>query len=249
MHRVIFKIIDENKKPVYDAWVSMNNSTTKYSTGKDGTTSNIEIASPANQFKVKVNADGFVSYNDYVIVPIVEVPKPITLTLIKGKVVSGYVKDTETKQPINKARVYTISGYNDDGAIEVETFTDEKGFYELRGISTPGKFLNPGGFKISNGTVTVYAVKSGEPAYIQQIQTAKGDNVTNINFELQRISCNSEIWGIPVEITSAERKGSRFLISGAFVKLPPNTTFKTWGNEKLPFKNVIVNIKKKRVKN
>ena len=226
-----------------DAWVSMNNSTTKYSTGKDGTTSNIEIASPADQFKVKVSADGFVSYDDYLIVPINKVPKKITLTLIKGKVVSGYVKDADTKQPVNKARVYTISGYNDDGAIEVQTYTDEKGYYELRGISKPGFFIKPGSFKMSNGSVTVYAVKSGDPAYIQQVQTAKGDDVTNVNFELQRINCNSEIWGIPVEITVAERKGSGFLISGAFVKLPSNATFKTWGNEKLPFKNIVVNIK------
>lgn len=243
LHRVVFKVIDENKKPVYDAWVSMNNSTTKYSTGKDGTTSNIEIASPANEFKIKINADGFVSYHDYVIVPISKDPRKITVTLIKGKVVSGYVTDAETKQPVNKARVYTITGYNDDGAIEVETYTNEKGFYELRGISKPGSFIKPGTFTINKSYVNVYAVKSGDPAYIQQVQTAKGDDVTDIKFSLQRMKCNSTIWGLPVEITSAEKKGSGFFISGAFVKLPSNGTFKTLGNEKLAFKNVFVNVK------
>jgi hypothetical protein len=163
--------------------------------------------------------------------------------LTRGTLISGYVKDAETKQPISKARVYTITAYNEDGPIEVETFTDDKGYYELQGITKPGYFLNPGTNTLSSGQVTVYAVKSGPLGYMQGLRIAKADNATDVNFELQRLNCSSEIWGLPVEITAMEKKGNGLVISGAFIKIPANATFKTLDNAKLPFKNVKIAIK------
>ena len=243
MHRVTFRVKDENNKPVVGAVISFNNSISTYTTGTDGQSSKIEIPSPAEEFHVVVNAAGFTRYDEYVIVPESKTGINILLTLKKGKLVTGYVKDAVTKQPISNARVYTTNGYNEDGAIETETYTNKDGYYEVSGISQPFKKIQPGSNKISTSRILVFAVKSGSPAYLQQQQSAYDNETSNINFELEPFNCNAEIWGLPIEITSVDKTNSGIKISGAFVKLPANATFKAaTSNVKLPFKNIPIKI-------
>jgi copper chaperone CopZ len=243
LHRVIFKIKDESNKPVAGAVINFNNSVDTYTTSKDGQTGKIEISSPGDEFHVVVNAVGFTRYDEYVIVPESKNVITIPLTLKKGKIVSGYVKDAVTKQPISNARVYTTNGYNEDGAIETETYTNKDGYYEIAGVPQSFKKLNPTTNKISNSRIIVYAVKSGTPAYLQQQQSAYDNETSNINFELEPFNCKAEIWGLPIEVTAVDKTTNGYKISGAFVKLPANATFKAANsNAKLPFKNIAVKI-------
>lgn len=256
LHRVIFKIVDANNNPVYNAHVNLNNNPIfGLPTDQSGLTKAYLLASPGNEFSVVVKAKGFVSYDDHVTIPISKEPVIMPLHLTKGIVVSGYVKDAKTKEPIYGARVYAITGYNDDGEIQTETYTDKNGHYELTGVAKKGSFINnesgfliPGANTVSSEQISVYAVKSGDPSYLRQHQTAK-TNLSDINFELEALNCKAEIWGLPVEITSAEKMQdkTRYKISGAFVKLPSNKTFKAaQADARLPFKDIDIKITEKK---
>ncbi len=245
LHRVIFKIVDENNKPVGTASVMVNKNVSVWNTDGKGTTQMIEISSPGDEFPVKVSAPGFVDYEGYETIPISKTAKPVTITMVRGMLISGYVTDSKTKKPIDKARVYTVSGSNEDGEIQVETYTDAKGHYELRGIPVKGHFLNGSSMTVSSAKLTVYAVRTGKPAYIRGEAKAYSGKNGDVNLELQPFECNAEIWGLPVEISSAEpKKGStNVIISGAFVNIPGNAAFKMASEHaRLPFTAVEVKI-------
>jgi len=261
LHRVQFKVTDESGKVIAGANVKVGNSLRSYLTLSSGLTSEYALASPDNEFKIQVSANGYVNYEDYAIIPLAKTAKLIVITLKKGQTINGIVVDAQTKVPIANARVYTVSGTNADGEVQNETYTDANGKYTLSGVigdlgyymgnSVP--VIQPNGtvkyissVEYGNLPVTIYAVKSGNNAYLRQEKSTKGTSTTGIstaNFELQPLSANAQIWGMPIEINSLRTVNQSTYITGAFTQMTNNTTFKALPNTKLPFSNLAVSIK------
>ena len=243
LHRVRFKIVDENNKIITQSCssVGINVSTCFASDASTGLTNEITIASPDLEFHVRTVASGYVTYDDYVEIPISKTPKVILIKLIKGQLITGIVKDAKTQQPIKGARVYAVSGTNEDGEIQNETFTDDDGKYTLSGVINQGTWMENIDAYLQL-PVKVFAVKSGEPAYIRQVQSVQGLNGKgNADFNLNVLNAKAEIWGLQIEITDATSKGDKIKLTGSFVKLPANSTFKpAMFNTTLPFKDVEV---------
>ncbi len=244
LHRVQFKIVDEFNKPVKQSCTSvgLNLSICYPSSSSTGLTNPIAIASADNEFHVRVVAEGYVTYDDYKIIPTAKTPTIIPIKLIKGQTITGTVYDEKTKQPIANARVYSISGVNDDGEIQNETYTDKNGKYKLSGAINKGTYMQFIDAYLQL-PVDVCAVKSGDNGYLRQKQSVQGLNGSgSADFNLTSLNMKSEIWGLPVEINTVDMNADMSLkISGAFVKIPGNNTFKTSSfNAKLPFKNIDV---------
>jgi hypothetical protein len=245
LHRVQFKIVGDYGKPVpQSTTVVTSNNQTPYTSDQSGLTAVMALASPDNEFHVRITANGFVTYDDYVEIPIGKTPSVITITLKKGQVISGYVYDATTKQPVKNARVYSISGNNEDGEIQNETFTDVNGHYNLQGAINQGTYMAFIDAYLQY-PVKVYAVKSGDPGYIRGMQEVQGLNgFGSANFYLSPLAAKSKIWGLDVELSELPHitPGS-IKISGSFVNLPANSNFKTtMPNARLPFSNVEVKI-------
>lgn len=265
LHRVQFKVVDENGKAILGASVNIGNTTRSYLTQSNGLTSEIAIASPDDEFKIGVSAVGYVKYDDYVIIPLAKETKVISITLKTGQTINGIVLDAQTKKPIKNARVYTVNGTNADGEVQNETYTDANGKYSLSGVISNLGYLGTSTIPLiqPNGMITyipiasygnlpvkIYAVKSGENAYLRQEKSTTGTltvGLSTANFELQPINANAEIWGLPIEINTLTSTGQSAKISGAFIGLPENNVFKTiTKNVKIPFKDLTVNIKSNR---
>lgn len=248
LHRVQFKIVDENNNPVKQSCTSVGlDISTCYPTNSSGITNVIGIASPDNEFHMRTVAEGYVTYDDYKIIPLSKTASVITIKLIKGQTITGTVYDEKTKQPIANARVYTISGINDDGEVQNETYTDKNGKYKLSGAINKGVYMQFVDAYLQL-PVDIYAVKSGDNGYLRQKQSVQGLNgVGAVDFNLTSLNMKSEIWGLPVEINMVDMNADLSLkLSGAFVNIPGNSTFKTsLPNAKLPFKNIDVYTLKK----
>lgn len=248
LHRVQFKIVDDNNNPVKQSCTSVGlDLSTCYPSNSSGITNVIGIASPDNEFHVRVVAEGYVTYDDYKIIPLAKTPSIITIKLIKGQTISGTVYDEKTKQPIANARVYSISGINDDGEVQNETYTDKNGKYKLSGAINKGVYMQFVDAYLQL-PVDIYAVKTGDNGYLRQKQSVQGLNgAGSVDFNLTPLNMKSEIWGLPVEINNVDMNADLSLkLTGAFVNVPGNTTFKTSSaNAKLPFKNIDVYTLKK----
>jgi len=256
LHRVRFRIVDENNNPVAESCTSVGQSLNVCypSDSKTGLTNEIAVASPDNEFHIRVVAYGYVTYDSYKNIPISKTSEVIPIQLVRAKTIVGYVLDEKTNKPIKNARVYTISGTNQDGQVQNETFTDEKGYYILPGAVNQSMFFDYNSGLNFQSPIDVYAVKSGDDGYQSQKQTVLfgygiGPNtVSNVVFKLTSLNMKAEIWGIPIEVNSVEEGSTPFAlkISGAFVKIPDNATFKTaLSNARLPFKNLQVYVDKK----
>jgi hypothetical protein len=246
LHRVQFKVVDQYGNPVAQSCTSVGKSLNICypSESNTGLTNEIAIASPSDEFRVRTVADGYVTYDDYINIANRKTAKVITITLIKGQTISGYVRDAKTKVAIPGARVYTVTGSNEDGEIQNQTLTDDNGHYTLTGAVDRQIWLSY--FNMYQPLpITVYAVKSGAKAYIRQSKDVMGVNGQgSVDFELTALNAKGEIWGIPVEISESTRIDPKNItISGSFVKLPGNSTFKpALGNARLPFKNIPVKL-------
>lgn len=242
LHRVQFKIVDENGNPVKKSDVGIGNNTLAYysSDPYTGITPEIAFASPDNEFKVRVVANGYVTHDDYVKIDISKTAKLITIKLAKGQIVSGFVRDAATGAPIANARVYTVSGINDDGEIQNSVNTDANGKYTLYGAINPKMWFAAYQF-YQDLPIKVYAVKSGEPGYIMEVKSVIGYNGSaTADFNLQKLTQKAEIWGLPIEVHSLYRPNYyTSVITGAFTKLPANNNFKQeLADVKLPFKQL-----------
>jgi len=246
LHRVQFKVVDENGKPVGQSCttVGTNLSSCYPSNTYTGLTNLIAIASPANEFRVRTEAAGYVTHDDYYSIPIKKSPITITITLKRGQTISGLVVDAKTNQPIAGARVYTVTGTNEDGEVQTQTFTGADGKYTLSGVQDPKVWLAFAQY-YSGLPVKVYAVKSGDKSYLRQENSVTGLNgVGTANFKLSAMQAKGELWGLPVEVNTAVQRGQSTLISGSFVKLPSSATLKlAQANAVLPFRDVEVTFK------
>ncbi len=252
LHRVIFKIVDENNKPITGklCLIDINNGMKMGATSSStGQTAEIAFASPSQEFHIKTNISGFVPYDDYVKIPNSKFPKTITLILSEGQTIQGYVYDLATNKPISGARVYVVTGTNDDGETQRETKTNSDGKYILSNVPVPGysfqsfttyDFFTRKTKKSSaylSNKLTVFAVKSGNPAYIQSSATYKTKDTKSVDFKLAKINGDATIWGNPVEITKFEHNK----IWGSFVNMKGNPNFAPLlSNAKLPFNGILL---------
>ncbi len=246
LHRIQFKIVDENNKIITQSCTSVGlDVNTCYASDASGLTNEIAIASPDIEFHVRTVAAGYVTYDNYIEIPLSKTTRVITIKLIKGQLITGVVKDAKTLQAIKGARVYSVSGTNEDGEIQNETFTDENGKYTLAGVINQGMWMENIDAYLQL-PVKVYAVKSGDPAYIRQVQSVQGLNGKGeANFNLDIFNAKAEIWGLPIEVTTATTNGNKIKLTGSFVKLPANSTFKpAMLNAILPFKDIEVVVEK-----
>lgn len=253
LHRVIFKLVDEDNQPITEKMVFINvNNGMKIgvTNSNTGLTNEIAFASPASEFHVKTALSGYVPFDDYVIIPISKYPKTITLTLAEGQTIQGFVFDDATNQPIAGARVYVVTGTNDDGEIQRETTTNSEGRYYLPNVPVPGYSLHSSytyDYLTKKKTVSktyksnklqVFAVKSGNPSYIQGSNTYTTGESKSIDFRLTKINGDATIWGNPVEITKVQQNK----IWGSFVNMRANENFAPLlSNAKLPFNALVLN--------
>jgi hypothetical protein len=262
LHRVQFKVVDESGKAISNAMVNVGQSKINYLTKSTGLTDEIALASPDDEFKVTVSANGYVKYDDYKIIPLSRTALLAPPIILKtGQTITGTVVDAKTKKPIKSARVYTISGINADGEVQNETYTDANGNYTLTGvesnigsiaITTGNNSIQP--LKVSGLTTTVamignrpvkiYAAKSGTEAYIRQEQSSTGTSTlgkSTANFELLALNAKAEIWGIPIEVNNITPFTAGYFITGNFINMPGNNTFKTKAAiAKLPFNGLAI---------
>lgn len=247
LHRVIFKVVDADSGQPISSYVGVGNNTYEYfnSDPYTGLTKEFAMASPGNEFKVRVVANGFVTYEDYKSIPVNKGGlQPITIQLKKAQVISGVVKDAATGAPIAGARVYTVSGTNADGEVQNSTTTGIDGKYTLYGSTSP-KFWFSYGQYYADLPIKIYAVKSGTPGYVRSELEASPSNPI-ANFSLTALSAKAEIWGLPIEVHSLVKQSyATSLITGAFIKLPSNNGFKMELSEtKLPFAQLAVQTSK-----
>jgi len=245
LHRARFQIVDQNNNLIGGSETRIRNGITDYFAYNSSDI--VAIASPASEFKVRVTAPGYVTYDDYLLIPLLKEPKVVTIRLVPAQKIIGVVVDAKTGSPIEEARVYTVSGVNADGELQNETTTDAQGRYTLYGAENlNAKFNLPPIFP--QLPVKIYAVKSTGTPYIRQELNAVGiPNVPGLsiaNFGLTSFKAKSEIWGIPVEINSVTSVHNVTKVSGVFKGMPLNTTFTGIGSAALPFNNVTVSFKK-----
>ncbi|MEO7215712.1 hypothetical protein [Mucilaginibacter sp.] len=245
LHRVQFKIVDEYGKPVpQSTTIVTSNNQTPYPSNQLGLTSAMALASPDNEFHVIITANGFVSYDDYIEIPIAKTASVVPITMKKGQVFSGYVYDKVTKKPVANARVYSVSGSNGDGEIQNETYTDNTGHYNLPGVINAGTYMQMYDAYLQYPS-KIYAVKSGAPGYIRDMQDVQGLNgAGTATFYLAPLNASAKIWGLDVELNEPPHlTAGSIKISGSFVKLPANANFKTTiANARLPFTDLEVKI-------
>ncbi|MFD1631701.1 hypothetical protein [Pseudopedobacter beijingensis] len=264
LHRVQFKVIDEDGKPIDKAKITIGNmSRLLYLTQSTGLTNEIALANTDDEFKISVTANGYVKYDDYKIIPLSKTATLINIVLKTGQTITGTVVDAKTKKPVANARVYTITGTNADGEVQTETYTDANGNYTLNNVESNVGFISvtSGGGSVQalsaprmsttisiqgNLPVKVYAVKSGNEAYILQEQMSKGTSAigkSTANFELTTLNAKAEIWGIPIEVSSINTTAQATSLKGSFVKIPGNNTFKPADSTlKLPFNALAVRL-------
>ncbi|MBK0384314.1 carboxypeptidase regulatory-like domain-containing protein [Pedobacter sp. SD-b] len=228
MHRMQFTVLDANNKPINGSCTIIGNNTINrcYTSLSDGKTGVAAIASADNEFKIKTTANGFATNELYVNVPIGKTPQPITIKLDYGHTIAGTVVDSKTLKPIANARVFSLTGVNDEGEIQNEVYTDAQGKYILTGV------------KDNNLLTTVFAVKGGNGAYLQQSKSVM-KLTKQVDFSLLALDMDASLWGIPIEINKAVTTQGKNLISGSFINLPANSTFKPYdAHLKLAFKDV-----------
>ncbi|RZK60599.1 MAG: hypothetical protein EOO91_00760 [Pedobacter sp.] len=247
LHRVVFKVVNADDGKGMSSYVGVGNNTLEYfsSDPYTGLTKEFAIASPGDEFKVRVVQNGFVTYDDYVKIPInKEAGTPILISMKKAQVISGIVKDAITGAPVAGARVYTISGTNVDGEVQNSTLSGADGKYTLYGAINPKAWFEYGQYYMEL-PIKVYAVKSGTPGYVRSTIDASPGSA-NANFSLEPLTAKAEIWGLPIEIHSLVKQSySTSLITGAFINIPRNNSFKTEFIEaKLPFKQLAVQANK-----
>ncbi len=190
---------------------------------------NFVFGSPANEFSLRIQKDGFVPYDQYVPIPVSKEPYVIIIDLETGKVLTGTVKRAAGGQPIAGARVYSEIGTNEYGPIILETHTDQNGHYMLGGL--PGNILQVKATK-TDPTLT----------YIGQTKSVNTNLVTTVDFQLQEAPfVLSHIWNLPVNIETVVASGNNWTISGAFVDLPANSRFRPEkDDQRLPFTNITI---------
>jgi hypothetical protein len=182
------------------------------------------FGSPASEFRLQIQKNGFAQYDQHIVIPVSKNPYPITITLAPGYSVSGTVTNEVTGAPIPNARVYCITGTNAFGSITVETETNNLGQYTLNNL--------PGGWRVlkaaaSNSDIT-YLVES-----IMRVLPVS----TPVNFTLQPAPFHlPNIWSFPAEIASFAPIVGGWNVSGALTSIAPNPRFKMErANQRLNF--------------
>jgi len=134
----------------------------------------------------------------------VEVPFPLQ----PGVHVAGHVYVGKT--PVEGARVYLA----DAGAPAVQAFTDAAGAYRIAGVPK----LNSARFR---------AVKSKSNYVGDSAVVSTNAHIESLDFHLTVYEDMdiTELLGFPIEVTDLKPATGGAEISGAFVKLPPNSQF------------------------
>jgi hypothetical protein len=223
------QVVGFEKSPLEGAEVLLSNLEAK-TTNAQGITDIGKFGSPSNEFRLRVSKEGFIPYDQYVTIPATKINKPylVEVELKPGKELTGTITRADGGEPIDGARVYTEVGHNDYGPVLIETFSDSTGQYQLSGLPD---------------FVTIKVAKTDDPSvtYIGQSKQFTPQTST-LDFQLEEAPfLLTHIWNIPVDLESVSSSGNEWIISGAFVNLPPNERFKPENdNQRLPFKDVIV---------
>lgn len=216
------------KTPVQGAKIELSNLEPKQ-TNMQGVVEFV-FGSPSEEFRLRVNKDGYVPYDQYVTIPVSKEHYDIEVVLYPQTELSGTVARADGGEPIEGARVYTEIGSNDYGPIILETYTDSTGHYQLTGLPKT--------------TLTVKAAKTDDPAvtYIGKSDQINLHTTTIHNFQLQEAPfLLTHIWNLPVDLETVAPSGNDWLISGAFVDLPQNDRFRPRDETvRLSFKDLVV---------
>jgi len=225
------EVIDFGKIPLEGAEVLLSNFSSQ-TTDTEGIAVIPDFGSPSNEFRLRVNKDGFVPYDQYVLIEVSKINEPYTIEveLLPGKTLAGKVTSADGGARIEGARIHTEIGNNDYGPIILETFTNNEGNYQLKGLPA--------------GQLNITATKTDDPSvtYIGQSKQINTNQTTMLDFELEEAPfLLTHIWNLPVVLESVEQDADNWIISGAFVDLPPNDRFRPEvETQRLPFKDITV---------
>jgi hypothetical protein len=220
--------------PVEGAKVLLSNLHPK-TTNKEGVVSFV-FGSPANEFRLRVEAEGHAPYDQYITIPATKDAFHVTVALMPGKTVTGYVTRAEGGQPIEGARIYAEVDFNNYGAVLIETQSDGNGYYALPGVP----IHNLDGLPTS---MIIKAAKTDDPSvtYIGKSVVLPAGQYT-LNFQLEEAPfLLAHIWNLPVDLEDVTSSGDEWKITGAFVDLPANDRFRPEvETQRLPFKDITV---------
>ncbi len=187
------------------------------------------FASPASEFRIQIQKNGFAQYDEHMVIPVTKNPYPITITLMPGYSVSGVVTNETTGSPIANARVHCVIGSNAYGDIVIETMTNSLGQYTLTNV--------PGGTRTlkaaANDSLTTYMGES----LLRSIPTSAPVNFTLLPAPFAM----HKIWNFNAEYTSFAATASGWKVSGALTDISPNDRFKMEKtNQRLNFTDLII---------
>lgn len=201
-------------------------------TGQDGFAW-FRFTTPDSYFRMYMQANGYVPFENYEYIPISKSYQIKTYTLEQGMTVTGQVINAVTGAGIENARVFVPTGTTLYGLTDVETYTDANGFYTLQGV--PREVID-----------IHAAVSSSDPSYIGNTYHVyfPGPAISHANIALQPIGSMDlgNLYGFPIEIDSylAQMNGHA-IISGAFVDVPSNANFSMLDeNTRIRFVNIEV---------
>jgi hypothetical protein len=169
--------------------------------------------SPAHEFRVQVQKNGFALYDEHLVIPVTREPFPITIQLQPGVSVSGTVTSASTNQPIANARVHCVIGANEYGDIVVETTTNASGQYTLSNLPT--------------GMRTIHAHYADDNiTYVGKKTTLSLPTSNPVNFSLSPAPFHlPSVWGFPADVSSFTTSGAGWLVTGALRDVQGNARF------------------------
>jgi hypothetical protein len=225
----------ETEIPVEEATVLLSNLPAK-TTDENGIVRIPDFGSPSNQFLLRVEKEGYTPYIDYPTIPATKEPYDVKVVIGQGKTVTGTVTRAADEQPIEGARIYAEVDNNEYGAVLIQTYSNADGTFALHGVPV----LNKHGLPTS---VRINAAKTDDTAvtYIgKSVLVPVG--IYEQDFQLEEAPfLLTHIWNLPVDLESVEEDDDNWIISGAFVDLPPNERFRPEvETQRLPFKDIIV---------
>jgi len=172
------------------------------------------FASPASEFRIQIQKNGFAQYDEHIVIPVTKNPYPITITLAPGYSVSGTVTNETTGNPIANARVHCVIGSNAYGDIVIETTTNNLGQYTLTNV--------PGGTRTlkaaANDTLITYMGESLTRAI--PVSSAVNFTLLPAPFSMPKI------WNFRAEFSSFVATASGWKVTGAITDVAPNDRFK-----------------------
>jgi hypothetical protein len=182
------------------------------------------FGSPASEFRLQIQKNGFAQYDEHIVIPVSKNPYPITITLAPGYSVSGTVTNELTGAPIPNARVYCVTGTNAFGSITVETQTNNLGQYTLTNL--------PGGWRVLKAAASNESI-----TYIAESLMRVLPVSAPVNFTLQPAPFHlPNIWNFQAEIASFAPITGGWKVSGALTAFAPNARFKMEkANQRLNF--------------